>query len=65
LHPFDVATGVRRVAEGRWTADVDAGWFAPTGPNGGYLASPALLVSTELDEEATPDFAAEVGVTGG
>jgi protein arginine N-methyltransferase 1 len=31
--------------------------------DGGYLASPALLISTELDEQATPDFEAQVSVT--
>lgn len=47
MHPFDAATGVRRVAEGRWAAAIDAGWFAPMGPNGGYLASIVLRALTE------------------
>ncbi len=47
MHPFDAATGARRVAEDRWAADVDAGWFAPAGPNGGYLASLVLRAMTE------------------
>lgn len=46
-HPFDVATAATRVAEGRWATDVDAGWFAPMGPNGGYLASIVLRALTE------------------
>ena len=55
-HPFDVATGVTRVAEGRWTAEVDAGWFAPMGPNGGYLASIVLRALTDAvaDAERAP-----------
>ncbi len=39
---FDAATAVEPAADGRWTAEVDAGWFAPAGPNGGYLASIVL-----------------------
>jgi acyl-CoA thioesterase len=55
-HPFDVATGVERVAEGRWVTTVDAGWFAPMGPNGGYLASIVLRALTEAvaDAERAP-----------
>lgn len=39
---FDAATAVAAAGEGRWTAHVDGGWFAPAGPNGGYLASIVL-----------------------
>ncbi len=39
---FDAATAVVPAADGRWTATVDRGWFAPAGPNGGYLASIVL-----------------------
>ena len=39
---FDAATAVAPAGPGRWTATVDAGWFAPAGPNGGYLASIVL-----------------------
>ncbi len=46
-HPFDVATAVEHVAEGRWAATIDAGWAAPMGPNGGYLASIVLRALTE------------------
>lgn len=55
-HSFDVATGVTRVAEGRWAAEIDAGWFAPMGPNGGYLASVVLRALTEAvaDPERAP-----------
>ena len=45
-HPFDVATGVARTAADRWTAAVDPDWFAPMGPNGGYLASLILRALT-------------------
>jgi len=55
-HPFDIATGVTHVAEGRWAAEVDPGWFAPMGPNGGYLASLVLRALTEAvaDRERAP-----------
>lgn len=55
-HPFDVATGVERIAEGRWGAEIDPGWFAPMGPNGGYLASIVLRALTEAvdDPERAP-----------
>ncbi|MDO9408490.1 acyl-CoA thioesterase II [Patulibacter sp.] len=49
---FERATAVRPGGEGRWTADVDPGWEAPTGPNGGYLA--ALLVRA-LEAEVAPE----------
>ncbi len=39
---FDAATAVAPAGDGRWAATVDAGWFAPAGPNGGYLASIVL-----------------------
>ncbi len=38
---FERATAVTPGA-GRWQADVDLGWTAPTGPNGGYLAAIAV-----------------------
>ncbi len=41
-HPFDAATAVAPAGPGRWTADVDARWFVPAGPNGGYLGSLVL-----------------------
>lgn len=55
-HPFDVATSVTRVAESRWAAGIDAGWSAPMGPNGGYLASVVLRALTEAvaDAERAP-----------
>lgn len=51
MHPFDVSTAVERTAEGRWAAEVDPGWFAPMGPNGGYLASIVLRALTEAVAE--------------
>ena len=37
--PFDDATAVTALGEGRFSADVDLGWAAPTAANGGYLAA--------------------------
>lgn len=45
-HPFDLATTVHGAGPGRWAAIVDGGWFAPAGPNGGYLASLVLRALT-------------------
>lgn len=55
-HPYDVSTGIERLAEGRWQLEVDAGWFAPTGPNGGWLAAVVLRALTEAvdDPERAP-----------
>jgi len=36
---FDEATAIRPAGDGRYTADVDLGWAAPTAANGGYLAA--------------------------
>lgn len=44
---FDVATAVAPAGEGRWAATVDPGWFAPAGPNGGYLGSIVLRAMLE------------------
>lgn len=51
---FDDATAIRRVADGRYDADVDLGWAAPTAANGGYLA--AIVVRAIL-AHADPDGA--------
>ncbi len=55
-HPFDLATAVEHVAEGRWAASVDPGWSAPMGPNGGYLATIVLraLTAAVADPERAP-----------
>jgi acyl-CoA thioesterase len=36
---FERATAVRPLGGGRYGGEVDGGWSAPTGPNGGYLAA--------------------------
>lgn len=36
---FDDATAIRALGDGRFSADVDLGWAAPTAANGGYLAA--------------------------
>lgn len=56
VHAFDAATAVTAAGPGRWTATVDAGWFAPVGPNGGYLASLVLraLAAAVDDPARTP-----------
>jgi acyl-CoA thioesterase len=41
-HPFDAATAIAQVGAGRWTSPIDTAWFAPNGPNGGYLAAIVL-----------------------
>lgn len=51
-HPFDVSTGIERLAEGRFRAEIDEGWFAPMGPNGGYLATILLRAMTEAVDDA-------------
>jgi acyl-CoA thioesterase len=36
---FDRATAVTLIGEGRYAGEVEDGWGAPPGPNGGYLAA--------------------------
>ncbi|WP_026912870.1 thioesterase family protein [Patulibacter minatonensis] len=50
---FSRATAVRRdpAVDGRYAAHVDAGWDAPTGPNGGYLAA---IVVRAVEAELAP-----------
>jgi acyl-CoA thioesterase len=48
---FARATAVRSLGGGAFSAAVDPGWEAPTGPNGGYLA--AILVRA-LQAEVAP-----------
>lgn len=43
---FDDATAVQPLGDGRYAADVDLGWAAPTAANGGYLA--AIVVRAVL-----------------
>lgn len=56
VHPFDVSTGLERLAEERFRAEIDPEWFAPMGPNGGYLATVLLRAMTEAvaDEARAP-----------
>ena len=51
---FDRATAVTSLGGGgAWGADIDAGWFAGRGPNGGYLAATVLrAMVAELDDPA-------------
>jgi acyl-CoA thioesterase len=43
---FDDATAIRPLGDGRYAADIDLGWAAPTAANGGYLA--AIVVRAVL-----------------
>ena len=48
---FDRATAVTALGDGAWASEVDAGWFAGRGPNGGYLAAMVLrAMVAEIDE---------------
>src|SRR5215207_5479345 len=48
LHRFDLDTAVTRVADGRWSAQIDPGWSSIGGaPNGGYTLSVALAAATQ------------------
>jgi acyl-CoA thioesterase len=50
---FDRATAVAPLGDGAWSAEVDAGWFAGRGPNGGYLAAMLLrAMVAEVDDAA-------------
>jgi acyl-CoA thioesterase len=40
--PFERDTAVARTGDGGWTADCRPDWFAPRGPNGGYIAATIL-----------------------
>jgi len=52
---FDRATAPTAVARGVFAADCDAGWFAPTGPNGGYLAALVLrAIEAEVADPGRP-----------
>ncbi len=48
---FDRATAVTALGDGAWASEVDTGWFAGRGPNGGYLAAMVLrAMVAEIDE---------------
>ena len=54
---FDADTAVRRIAEGRWAARIDRGWWVVSGPNGGYVAAillRALAAAAAGDAGRTP-----------
>jgi hypothetical protein len=51
---FARATASTPSGEGRYDAAVDAGWEAPTGPNGGYLAA-ILIRALEAEVASTGD----------
>jgi acyl-CoA thioesterase len=42
LTPFERATAVTSIGDGRWAAEADSDWFATVGPNGGYTAATIL-----------------------
>ena len=48
---FDRATAVEQVGDGRYTGDVQDGWGAPPGPNGGYLAA---IVARAMQDHLAP-----------
>ncbi len=48
---FDRATALRPLGDGRFVGEVEDGWGAPPGPNGGYLA--AILLRA-LEHELAP-----------
>lgn len=48
---FERDTAVTSLGSGRWGARYDEGWFATTGPNGGYLAAIVLrAMAAEVDD---------------
>src|SRR5680860_1311339 len=48
---FDRATAVTPLGDGRFAGEVEDGWGAPPGPNGGYLAA---IVTRALQHELAP-----------
>ncbi len=44
--PFELATAVEPLGDGRFSALCDVDWSAPRGPNGGYLAAIMIRVMT-------------------
>jgi hypothetical protein len=48
---FDRATAVIPLGDGRFAGEVEDGWGAPPGPNGGYLAG---ILTRALEHELTP-----------
>lgn len=48
---FDRATSVRPLGDGRFAGEVEDGWGAPPGPNGGYLAA---ILTRALEHDLAP-----------
>ena len=49
--PFETATAVEPLGDGRFSAVCDVGWSAPRGPNGGYLAAIMIrAMAAQLDD---------------
>jgi acyl-CoA thioesterase len=48
---FDRATAIKPVGEGRFAGEVEDGWGAPPGPNGGYLAA---ILTRALEQVVSP-----------
>jgi acyl-CoA thioesterase len=48
---FDRATAISPLGDGRFAGEVEDGWGAPPGPNGGYLAA---IVVRALERELAP-----------
>jgi acyl-CoA thioesterase len=48
---FDRATSVSPLGDGRYTGEVEDGWGAPPGPNGGYLAA---ILTRALEQDLAP-----------
>jgi acyl-CoA thioesterase len=49
---FDRATAVEALGGGRYAGEVEDGWGAPPGPNGGYLAA---ILTRALQDQLAPD----------
>ncbi len=50
--PFERDTSVTAAGDGLWSARCEERWFAPRGPNGGYLAAMVLRAMTEAVADA-------------
>ena len=48
---FDRATAVTPLGDGRFAGEVEDGWGAPPGPNGGYLAA---ILTRALQHDLAP-----------
>ncbi|MBA2282549.1 MAG: thioesterase family protein [Acidimicrobiia bacterium] len=52
---FAADTAVVAAGAGRWTTSIHPDWFAPAGPNGGYLAAiVARAMQAEVADEERP-----------